>query len=344
MNIQAFKKRFDPILGRTLEKAIVLSRDLTNDAFTRETVDYSRVLLMAGGKRVRPFMAWLAYKASGGVKDKQALETFVGLELFHAFALVHDDIMDRGTSRHGVKTTHVFVADQLKRLKRGGDLARLGESQAILLGDLLFLWATECIAGTACWNEFRRMVQEVIVGQMIDVDIVSRKNVEDELISEKMRLKTASYTFVQPLRMGVALAGGSTNMMRFCEDYGMPLGLAFQIQDDLIDLLTPAMESGKTSFSDLSEGQHTVFTQYIRVRGTAKQKRELEALVGSELSERDRTRVMDLFESSGAIEHGRMLIEGYFEQALEALTIGGLTKKRAEPFEALIEYIRLRTI
>jgi geranylgeranyl diphosphate synthase type I len=342
MEIQAFKKRFDPVLERLLKNILVSYQGLTQDAFIREMIDYSRELLMAGGKRVRPYMAWLTYKASGGRDDKRALEVFAGLELFHAFALVHDDIMDHGTERHGIKTAHRYVAERLKELKRQGDHEHLGEAQAILVGDLLFAWSVGQVAGTKGWIPFRKMIDEVMVGQMIDVDVMTRRSVDDVLLADKMRLKTASYTFVRPMQVGAAYAGANGKTARFCEAYGLPLGTAFQIQDDLLDLATPSTKSGKTAFSDLREGNHTVFTQFIRARGTAKQKRELESLIGSVLSEKDRPRVMRLFEESGAIEHGRALIEGYFEEALEAIEKAKFRPVHAEPYRQLVEYIRAR--
>jgi geranylgeranyl diphosphate synthase type I len=342
MEIQAFKKRFDPVLEQLLLQILGSYQGLTKDAFILEMVDYSRVMLLSGGKRVRPYMAWLAYKASGGKKDAQALDVFTGLELFHAFALVHDDIMDHGTERHGVKTAHRYVQDRLRALKRHGDAHHLGEAQAILIGDLLFAWATNQVAGTKAWDAFRLMIDEVMVGQMIDVDVMTRRAVDDQLLDDKMRLKTSSYTFVRPMQMGAELAGANGKMKRFCEAYGLPLGTAFQIQDDLLDLITPSKDSGKTALSDLREGNHTIFTQFVRMRGTKAQKRELESMVGSALKEKDRARVVALFTEAGAIDHGRALIEGYFEAAFEAVERAGLKSVHADSFRALIDFIRAR--
>lgn len=342
MEIQAFKKRFDPVLEQLLARILESYQGLTQDAFILEMVDYSRVLLLSGGKRVRPYMAWLAYQAAGGRADAKALQIFTGLELFHAFALVHDDIMDHGTERHGVKTAHRYVSDRLRVLKRHGDAMHLGESQAILIGDLLFAWATNQVAGTQAWNVFRLMIDEVMIGQMIDVDVMTRRAVDDQLLDDKMKLKTASYTFVRPMQMGTELAGANGAMKRFCEAYGLPLGTAFQIQDDLLDLITPSKDSGKTALSDLREGNHTIFTQFVRMRGTKAQKRELESMVGAALTEKDRARVVALFTEAGAIDHGRALIEGYFDSALEAIERAGFQAKHAKSFRELVEYIRAR--
>lgn len=327
MDIKAFKKRFDRVLARELRRRVTEVYRLTKDKKIREVVAYAERLVMAGGKRVRPYLAYIAYKVAGGKKDQEMIEAAVGLELFHAFALVHDDIMDRGTLRHGLPTAHI----------------RFGDSQAILLGDILFNWANACLNGTKAYLIFQKMIDEVIIGQMLDVDSMSRKSVEMGMIEERHRLKTASYTFVRPMQIGIAMAGSSSRLMKFAETYGFPLGIGFQIQDDWLDLTSKPDEIGKTAFSDLRDGQHTLFTQFIVERGTSKEKNELKKIFGNKkLMEKDRARVSKLFEESGAIEHGCMLIETYFEEAEEAVVESKLSKKQAEPFLKLVDYIRER--
>lgn len=342
MDIQGFKKRFDPVLKRTLDKKIAIYATHTSDPFILEMIDYASKLLLTSGKRVRPYMAYLGYATSGGRSEARALPLFAGLEFFHAFALVHDDIMDRGTERHGIPTAHVYVEQRLKKMGRSGNAAHLGQSQAILIGDLLFSWANECLAGTKAYPIFIRMIDEVLTGQMIDVDVMTRRSVEDGLVMEKMRLKTATYTFVRPMQVGAALAGANGKMEKFCEAYGLPLGLAFQIQDDLLDILVPSKVHGKNAFSDLRDGQHTLMTQHIFHHGTPSQVRMLRSLMGASLSERDRPRILELFTSSGAIDHARSVMDANFDAAEQAVKKMKFTKQKAKPFLDLITFIRAR--
>ncbi|MCC7522874.1 polyprenyl synthetase family protein [Candidatus Uhrbacteria bacterium] len=342
MDIQAFKKRFDPVLMKFLDRKIRLYVKHTSDPFILEMIGYASKLLLASGKRVRPYMAAMTYKASGGRSDAKALPVFAGLELFHAFALVHDDIMDRGEERHGIPTAHRYVERRLKEQGRTGSAAHLGEAQAILIGDLLFSWANETLAGTKAYPIFIRMIDEVLTGQMIDVDVMTRRSVDDGLIMDKMRLKTATYTFVRPMQIGAVLAGANGKMAKFCEAYGLPLGLAFQIQDDMLDMITPAHVHGKTAFSDLRDGQHTLFTQYIFSHGTASEIRQLRSMMGASLSERDRPRVIAFFESTGSLEYGRTVMNAYFDEAEQALVKMNFPKRKAQPFSDLIQYIRKR--
>ncbi|MEI7512301.1 MAG: polyprenyl synthetase family protein [Candidatus Uhrbacteria bacterium] len=321
----AFKKRFDRVLARYLDVKVKELRVTTQDPFVLGLVKHTRVLLMAGGKRIRPYLAFLAYQAAGG-KDERILDTLVGLEIFHMFALIHDDIMDKGLERHGVATAHAVY----------------GDAQAILLGDLLFGWASEIVAASKGGEIFSRMVQEVILGQMLDVDAICRKKVSDEFIQDKMRLKTASYTFIRPMQFGVALSHvGAIHELplhEFCENFGLHLGLAFQIQDDLLDLTVSSEVLGKPVLNDIREGQKTVFTQYV-AKNT---KYDLDSFKGKKVSLKSEKAIRKIFEESGAIEHGKNLMDRYFDEALFALESSGLSLEKQKPFVELVEYIRSR--
>ncbi|MCR4256609.1 MAG: polyprenyl synthetase family protein [Candidatus Uhrbacteria bacterium] len=338
IGIQAFKKRFDTVLGRTLDRKMSEMRMLTQDAHTRSVIAHARTLATAGGKRIRPYLAYIAYRAAGG-RSVRIIDALVGLELFHVFALVHDDIMDRGASRHGVATAHV----------------KFGDAQAILVGDLLFNWASEIIAPTKGQPIFAKMVDEVILGQMLDVDATRRDKVTDRFIEDKMRLKTASYSFIRPMQFGVAMAEqekgkrkkGKGNkkkeegMMGFCEKFGLALGMAFQIQDDLLDLTGTSKLLGKSAMNDVKEGQKTVFTQYAS--RDPKNRALLNRMKGKNLTAKNRKRLKKVFEESGAIEKGRRMMEKYFDEA-EAVAVSMLRPNARLPFLEMLAYIRSRTL
>lgn len=357
MDIVTFKRRFDPILGAALDKKMKEMAALTRDPYILGIARHGRTLVMEGGKRIRPYLAYIAKqsaerKAQSVKTEKQTLEILVGLELFHAFALVHDDIMDKGKDRHGVPTANRVY----------------GDAQAILLGDLLFNWASEIIAPTKGQPIFAKMVDEVILGQMLDVDAIRRDKVSDGFIQDKMRLKTASYSFIRPMQFGVSLAGvgahgnapspgnarsmgaprtagasgGEANnhspLHEFCERFGLPLGLAFQIQDDLLDLTATSKKLGKSAMNDVREGQKTVFTQYASRKPA--NRAFLNKMKGKKLNATDRKRIKEVFDGSGAIEYGAGMMERYFGEAERAL--GDLTTKNGKPFQGLIAFIRGR--
>ncbi len=350
MTLSLFQAQFERALNAFLaqkEKELTL----TQDPFLQEILTYPQKLLM-GGKRIRPYMAALMFRACGGSMNAGVSRFLISLELFHLFGLIHDDIIDHGTSRHQIPTLHLHVANRLKAQKRRGDHTHIGEAQALLVGDLLFSWSLELLSqGTTFTPErqraaravFFRMSEEVMFGQMLDVDLTTRPTATEQLVVEKMLYKTASYTFIRPLELGAVLAGGSKKQIQFCHTVGRALGLAFQIQDDLFDLTTPSKKSKKTVLSDLAEHQHTVFTQYILDHGTTQEKAELKKLMGATLSEKDRSRVLTLFGVSGALEHGQRMVNEQLESALYALDQAPFTPAIKKEFFHLVDLIEHRT-
>jgi geranylgeranyl diphosphate synthase, type I len=268
----AFKKRFDVLLEKYLDKKIQDISKFTKDTSIRNYLNYLKEISLSSGKRIRPYLAYLMYQTLSGKKNENTLQFLVFLEIFHTYCLVHDDIMDKSKLRHGTPTAHVYILNYLKKEKRLGDLNHVGNSQAILLGDLLLAWSQEIINSNKKFpqeiiskvrNYFYEMVDEVIVGQMIDVDMATKKNVSKELIDEKTRLKTAGYSFINPLLIGAALSENmNNNIETFCREFGLAMGIAFQTQDDLLDVTSSDKKLGKTTSLDQSQNQHTYFTYF----------------------------------------------------------------------------------
>lgn len=347
-----FRPAFDPYLEQFLDQKIRSYEALTNDSSVRSYIAYTKQLALAHGKRVRPYLAYLMYKAAGGTKDNDALRLFVALELFHLFGLIHDDIIDHGKERHGVPTIHEYVTAELTTDGRLGDTAHVGAAHAILVGDLMFSWVTELLTTTqACAPEqrerllyyFFRMSDEVLIGQMIDVDTTTRETVSKQRIEEKILLKTASYTFVRPMQIGMALANVSNELEKFCDELGRALGIAFQIQDDILDITADAATAKKTPLNDLRDRQHTYLTQYIREHGTPDQQKRLADIFGSALTPNDQSRVIILFTESGAIKHATALMNNYFDIAEKSISDAPLSIEYKKEFQTLAQFLRGRS-
>lgn len=271
-DLELFKQKFDVYFDACLEKKIKNISKFTVDFSILSYIDYLKRIFLPGGKRIRPYLAFLIYKTLNGKGDKKVLELLVFLEIFHDYCLVHDDIIDKSNLRHGIPTANVFVSNYLKKEKRIGDLNHVGNSQAILLGDILLIWSQEILNLDKKFPQetinkvkeyYYEMVNEVIVGQMIDVDISTRKNIPKELIDEKTKLKTAGYSFINPLLIGAALCGkDSSEIKTFCKEFGLAMGVAFQTQDDLLDISSSDNKLGKRTSLDKSQNQHTYFTYF----------------------------------------------------------------------------------
>lgn len=267
-----FKQRFDIYLEQYLNNKIKKIGEITEDSSILDYVNYLKKISLSGGKRIRPYFAYLMYRALKEKETDKALRLLVSLEVFHTFCLVHDDVIDKANLRHGIPTIHEYISPKLKREKRIGDLNHVGNSQATLLGDILFTWSQEILSLNKDFNPsilqkvktyFHEMVDEVIIGQMIDVDMVTRIKVSKKLIDEKTRLKTAGYSFIKPLLIGAALSGNETKKTkRFCQEFGLAMGIAYQTQDDLLDIISSDSKLGKTTSLDKSQNQHTYFTYF----------------------------------------------------------------------------------
>lgn len=142
-SLKEFKEVFDPVLKQFLDKGINEFLQKTSDPFIKDFISYSKTLTLSGGKRIRPYIAYVMYCACGGKDVENAIRLFVSFEIFHMFALMHDDIMDKQDKRHGVDTIHSYVLKKLKGDGRIGDIENVAKAQGMLVGDLFFSWAME---------------------------------------------------------------------------------------------------------------------------------------------------------------------------------------------------------
>lgn len=235
MNLQSFKKEFDIHLKDFLDRKIKQTKFYTKNPQIISYINHANEIALSGGKRIRPFIAYLAYCGFGGKKQGQVIKIIAALEIFHLFALIHDDIIDKDQLRHGIPTSQAYIANELR--KRGNkDSKHLGLSQAILVGDLFFNWAWEIVGQEKSINKlFSEMVDGTAVGQMLDVES-KNKSLDQTLIYEINYLKTARYSFIYPLLIGASLAKKLTSEeIKFLKDIGLSLGMAFQAQDDIFD-------------------------------------------------------------------------------------------------------------
>ena len=316
LELSAFQKAFNAELERFLDSKIRAHEAIPNSRLFLDALDHVRTLLLSGGKRIRPYMCYLAYETEKGTSADEVFSVGIALEIFHMFALVHDDIIDRGLTRHGVSTTHIFIANSIgDMLSR--DVRHIGEAIALLAGDLLFSWSYELICqskNSEVMAIFSHMVSEVVAGQAIDVSLTLKSAVTAKEILEKNELKTARYTFVNPLQMGRALAGSANNSDIYTH-LGLCLGQAFQIQDDLLDVLGTVAVTGKEPFIDVEEGQHTLLTQYVFEHAHEKDRAVLASVFGKKLSADERVSLATLFESTNAIGYARENIQSLLNEA-----------------------------
>ncbi len=352
MLIGEFKKMFDQLLERYFDGRVEHLRGLLGDAGLISYLDAVKTIALSGGKRARPFMASGMYKAFGGVDETAIGKVGLGLELFHLFCLVHDDVIDKADKRHGVSTVHKVTLEYLTQENARGDLSHLANGQAILVGDLLFAWASESFqdgVGDLMNRDrvlrlFFQMIDDVVAGQMIDVSLMGKREASEELIRRKMELKTATYSFVRPLQIGLALAAGDEQFEKTLEAFGLKIGLAFQLQDDLLDLLSTEEKIGKPCMNDIREGQHTLLTHYFVTNAAEEEKKIFGALFGKrDLSPEDCASILSMMEKTGVVSYAQNELARAFTEAEELASLSKLPESAKQVLLGLVSTIKERT-
>ena len=319
MDLIDFKTTFDGILQEYIGGKIKQDSKIINHARTNKFVEYIQTFIFSGGKRLRPYCARAIYMWLGGKEEKAMLSFTMFFELFHSFALMHDDIMDQADKRHNAPSTHHYIQTMLDGHPNA---MHTGESQAILVGDLLYSRAYELLHKDFPFapellkearDNIQHMIEEVILWQMVDVDLSISPPADLEVISKKNMYKTASYTFIRPMMTGAILAGADTETRELIRQLAENLGLAFQLRDDLQDLT--GWDKTKSMFMDIQEAQQTHFTYYIFNQWTDEQKALLANCLGKRLTNAQIDELKKMFEVSGALERGRKQVNDYLQKA-----------------------------
>ena len=225
---------------------------------TGELNKASAHLLAAGGKRLRPAVVMLAADAVKAGSSEEILHAALALEVTHTFTLIHDDIMDDDSLRRGVQTVHT----------------KWDMPTGILAGDVLYARAFEHLCLANAWDDAKvravmmlaRACADLCEGQNMDMSFEHRNDVDENEYLEMVRKKTG-VLYAAAAGIGAVLAGGNAVQVKALYSFGLNTGVAFQIQDDLIDLLTPAEQSGKDQASDPREGKQTLLTIKAREKG-----------------------------------------------------------------------------
>lgn len=289
--------------------------------------------VLRGGKRVRPLFAYWGWRAVAGPdrpSDAHALRLFSALELLHACALAHDDVIDASATRRGLPTVHRHFADRHRDNNWHGSSEQFGLSAAILLGDLSLVWADDIVASAdlpadahlrvhKVWADIRT---EVLGGQYLD--IVAESSGADSVASAMNvnTYKTASYTVSRPLQLGAAAAADRPDVQAVFHQVGTDLGVAFQLRDDVLGIFGDPQVTGKPSGDDLRSGKRTVLlAEAVELAeqtdpAAAKLLRES---IGTELTDVGVKEVCMAIESVGALAAVETRIELLNRRALETL-------------------------
>jgi len=274
--------------------------------------DAAKYLPLASGKRLRPCVSMLSCDAVGG-NLKQVMPFAVALELIHNFTLVHDDIMDKSHLRRNMPTVHI----------------KFGISTAIIAGDLLFAKAFEVMHDISDDSSvFKRVdfglincVREICEGQQLDMVFEKKHGVSEKEYLDMIRRKTAML-FKFSAEGGAILGGGTKEEINALCEYGESLGLAFQIQDDYLDMSSDEGTLGKDIGNDIRNGKKTLIAVHALSNAVGDDKKILEKIFGNrEASEQEVKKIYDLFKEMKSIEYVKNAALRYSIKAKKALDI-----------------------
>jgi geranylgeranyl diphosphate synthase type I len=300
--------------------------------------------VLEGGKRLRPaFCHWAFVGAGGAPDDPLVIDAGAAFELLHAFALMHDDVMDGSSTRRGERTVHVTFDDLHRENGWRSESRRFGEGVAILIGDLAEVYADRLMAAAppaafAVWNELKI---ELNIGQYLDIIGAAGGDVDLETARRIARYKSGKYTIERPLHVGAALAGRLDDLAEPLSRYGAPLGDAFQLRDDILGTFGDSARTGKPVGDDLREGKPTPLLAIARARATAAQ-HEILSRVGSLDLDSAEIIEMQAFEDTGARESVERTIAELTEQAIDALATAPLEGRALDALRDLAVYVGTR--
>ena len=281
-------------------------------------------ILSLGGKRLRPLLALMATEAFGN-KPEEALPAALSVEVFHNFTLIHDDIMDQAPIRRGAPSVH----------------NKWNENTGILSGDAMLIQAYQCLEPyqndlfVKLIKHTSKTALEVCEGQQYDMDFETQKDVSISAYLEMIRLKTAVLVG-HSLKIGAWIGNASDQEAQLLYDFGVLLGMAFQIQDDYLDAFGDPKDFGKQVGGDILENKKTILYHEVMKSGNIKEKKELIQWYDTTVKNNQKViAVKDIFKSSGASIASQKLVTSYTEDAfkkLESLIISAQGK------ELLIEF------
>lgn len=364
--VELVRSRIDEFLdGRAPILAAIGGDASTFERFSRDFLRF--------GKRYRALFCYWGWQSvqgfdtdadpfQGGMRgDLPAVVAAASaLELFHAAALVHDDLIDASDTRRGMPSAHRLFQAEHRDRHWVGDATRFGDSAAILLGDLLLCWADELFGeatdllpdrgnARAARIEFNRMRLDVTAGQYLDIVAEAAwPHVDDRdalgVAERVIEYKSAKYSIEAPLTIGASLGGASMAQMAGLRAFGLPLGMAFQLRDDLLGVFGDSEVTGKPAGDDLIEGKRTVLIALARRALPISARRTVDELLGdAELDGGQIGALQETIRGSGAIDEVERMIAANVEQALDALDRSPLTDDAHRELSRLADSVSVRT-
>jgi geranylgeranyl diphosphate synthase type I len=284
--------------------------------------------LLSGGKRLRPAFGYWAWRGAGMPDDDRMVTAAAALEFFQASAIIHDDVMDRSDTRRGRPAVHRRFAEQHRAAGWRSDDEAFGAGAAILVGDLCLGWSDEMFFGSGLAPQrlgrarpiFDEMRTELMGGQYLDLLEQALGGGSVARSRRVIQYKSARYSVLRPLQLGAALGGASPALRAAYDAYGLPLGEAFQLRDDVLGVFGDPAATGKPAGDDLREGKRTVLVALATQHGSPAQVAVVDQYLGDPaLDPAGVAALREVLVDTGALAEVERMIAAGTEQALDAL-------------------------
>jgi geranylgeranyl diphosphate synthase type I len=285
---------------------------------------------LSDGKRFRPIFSLIGFLGANGEFNNSVIQAVSSLEFLQASALIHDDLMDGSDTRRGKPAIH----------------KQFGDAAAILIGDLALVWNEKALHDSGLESKEVNSIHdimrtELMAGQFLDVYEQTQNSFSVERSLKIARYKSGKYSIERPLHFGAALAK-PVDVDRFYSiysEYGLPLGEAFQLRDDLLGVFGDPFETGKPAGDDLREGKRTALVAYAHDRGDSATKKLIETKLGTSNIDG----LADAILNSGAVTHVEDLIEKLSETALDAIERDELNQDAKNLLIEMVSLVTKRT-
>jgi geranylgeranyl diphosphate synthase, type I len=351
LDVEDLRARVDRALAALLHQELSALDFLGDDS--GPVTDALTRFSLESGKRLRPGFVYWGYRGAGGPADGPEAEAAVrascSVELLHVCALIHDDIMDGSEVRRGRPAMHVGFAARHRASAWRGDPAAFGEGAAMLMGDLAFTWADVALADAglpddrlaAALRVFNRLRSELMGGQYLDLVEARRGGPDEDAVRRVLTYKSGKYTIERPLHLGLALAAGPPDLAAAYSAYGLPLGEAFQLRDDVLGVFGAPEVTGKPAGDDLREGKETYLVMLARRQAGRGGRQLLESALGNaKLSEDEVAEVRRVIGGCGALEATEARIGELLAEAKAALAAaGGIDEAARATLAALADHV-----
>jgi geranylgeranyl diphosphate synthase type I len=324
------RERIQQLISESLEVEAKLLQGISADL---DPLVETLTTFLNGGKRLRPAFGYWGWRGAGGDADDPQLEAAAvraaaSLEFLQGCALIHDDVMDGSDTRRGLPAVHHRFANLHRGSMWLGSPEAFGVGAAILLGDLCLSWADQMLMASGMPEDALRrakpvydeMRTELMAGQYLDLLEQARGGGSIERARTVVQYKSAKYTIEKPLHLGAALAGAGPQAFAAYTAFGLPLGEAFQLRDDILGVFGDPKETGKPAGDDLREGKRTILVAMAFERASERQQVEFRQLLGDPALDAAGVETLrEIITQTGARAETEGLIDRLLDEALTAV-------------------------